>query len=215
MPLEPAVRAGRAIGAMSLACFGAVWLAAACLMSVGAQPVILAGIACGAVCICLVARHQLREYRRRPTARVEPPATAGEPPTTAAEPPAIAAEPPAIAAAEPPPGAHLGRAFHIVNAAQWILIAAAAAGLGRAGHPEWIEAAVVAIVGLHFLPLAAVFRHPRLYLTGAAMITLAVVYPLTAADGPASPIGCLGAGLILWASAVADLVVDGTAERAA
>jgi hypothetical protein len=32
-------------------------------------------------------------------------------------------------------------------------------------------------------------------------MTLTGIYPLVAAGGPADPVGCLGAGIILWASA--------------
>jgi hypothetical protein len=34
------------------------------------------------------------------------------------------------------------------------------------------------------------------------VILLALIYPFMAAGGPAEPVGCLGAGLILWLSAL-------------
>ena len=49
--------------------------------------------------------------------------------------------------------------------------------------------------------MAHAFRYRAHYLTAAAMVVLAALYPLLAAGGPAAPVGFLGAGLILWASA--------------
>ena len=58
------------------------------------------------------------------------------------------------------------------------------------------------IIGLHFLPLARLFRNPPHYVTGSALILLATTYPFVASGGPSSPAGALVAGLILWASAL-------------
>jgi hypothetical protein len=93
----------------------------------------------------------------------------------------------------------IGRVFNIVNSAQWTLIVGLAFVLGNTGHGAWIIPMAIGIVGLHFFPLAVVFRNRAHWVTGAAMLALAVAYPLLA--GPTSPVGFLGAGLILWASA--------------
>jgi hypothetical protein len=76
----------------------------------------------------------------------------------------------------------------------------------RPAHPEWIIPSIILIVGIHFFPLAVAFQVPRHYATGAAMTLLAIFYPLMSSAGPTSPVGCLGAGIILWASAVVALV---------
>jgi hypothetical protein len=92
-----------------------------------------------------------------------------------------------------------GRVFNIVNSAQWIAIVGLGLVLGNTGHGAWIIPMAIGIVGLHFYPLAVVFRNPTHYFTGSAMVALAIGYPLLA--GPRSPVGFLGAGLILWLSA--------------
>jgi hypothetical protein len=92
-----------------------------------------------------------------------------------------------------------------VAAIQWILVFVVATVLSRLGQKEWIIPSIILIVGIHFFPLALAFRVPRHHATGAAMTLLAVFYPFMTSAGPASPVGCLGAGFILWASAVAAL----------
>jgi hypothetical protein len=98
------------------------------------------------------------------------------------------------------------RIFNVVNSIQWSLVFVASVVLIILRHPEWIISVIILIVGIHFFPLAVAFKVPRHYATGAAMTLLAVIYPFIASGGPKSPVGCLGAGIILWVSAVAALV---------
>jgi len=93
------------------------------------------------------------------------------------------------------------RLFNLINALQWSVIILVALVLSKTGNTRWILPAVIFIVGLHFLPLAGLFEYRPHYLTGAALIILASVYPLVARDGPENAMGALGTGLILWASA--------------
>ncbi len=93
------------------------------------------------------------------------------------------------------------RRFNLVNAVQWGVIFLVAFALSQAGQTKWILPAVIFIIGLHFLPLAHLFAYRPHYLTGAALIVLACVYPLVAREGPESNISALGTGLILWLSA--------------
>ena len=73
------------------------------------------------------------------------------------------------------------------------------------GHPEWQPAAAMAVVGLHFLPLASGFAYrPHLW-TGLALTGWAMAYPWLLADGPMAPAGFLGAAAILLASAAGSL----------
>jgi hypothetical protein len=69
----------------------------------------------------------------------------------------------------------------------------------------WVVTAVIFIVGLHFMPLARIFRYAPHYVSGAALILVAVVYPFAAPGGPQDPVGCLAAALILWLSALCGL----------
>lgn len=97
------------------------------------------------------------------------------------------------------------RWFHIINVGQWVLILIVGNVLANLGFGAWVIPAVILIVGLHFLPLAWLFSNSVRYATAAGFIVLAVSYPFFAAGGPADPVGCLGAGLILWLSAVMGL----------
>ncbi len=106
------------------------------------------------------------------------------------------------AIAQTPESLRKSRMFSLVNARQWGVIFVVAVVLSRIGYARWILPAVVLIVGLHFLPLARLFAYRPHYLTGAALVLLACVYPFAALEGPESAVGALGAGLILWLSAV-------------
>jgi hypothetical protein len=196
-----AASASRAIGAMFFALFGGCWLAFALLDSYGMKLVWRSGIipdlqipfgllggygirlapllviVAGTLLLFFASRRQFRRNRG-----------------------AHAAE------ADSPESKKSGRIFIAVNAIQWILVFIVAAVLSRLGHKEWVIPSIIFIVGIHFFPLALAFKVPRHYATGAAMALLAVFYPLMSSAGPTSPVGCLGAGIILWASAVAALV---------
>jgi hypothetical protein len=159
----------RGTGAMFFSVFGGVWLAA------GASSV-HAGAAWFAAIVVLAAllfAAAFQRYRRD--------------------------APVAAQFKDTPEQRRAGRIFNIVNAVQWTAIVVIAQVLGRTGHGVWIIPMAIGIIGLHFYPLAVVFRNPTHYLTGSAMVALAILYPLLA--GPGSPIGFLGAGVILWLSA--------------
>jgi hypothetical protein len=172
-----AASASRAIGAMFFSLFGGGWLAFGLLAGYGIKLVLLLIIMVGTLLLFFASLQQFRWNRG-----------------------AHAAE------ADSPESKRAGRIFNAVNAIQWILVFIVAAVLSRLGHNEWIIPSIIFIVGAHFFPLAVAFKAPRHYATGAAMVFLAVFYPLMSSDGPTSPVGCLGAGIILWASAIAALV---------
>jgi hypothetical protein len=110
------------------------------------------------------------------------------------------------AEANSPESKRAERVFNAVNVVQWSLVFVASIVLILLRHPEWIIPSIIIIVGIHFFPLAVAFKVPRHYATGAAMTLLAISYPLLATGGPRSPMGCFGAGIILWASSIAALV---------
>lgn len=75
----------------------------------------------------------------------------------------------------------------------------------RLGRPEFIPAGVALVVGLHFFPLASLFRVPLYYVTGAALCVVAVSTPIAALSLGASTavwqvVSGLGAAAILWAT---------------
>lgn len=165
-------RARRAIGAMFFFAFGGAWLGYYTFQVIGKQPGALIAIALATVALLLFAYRCYKQHQ-----------------------PALAAETPSLERKR------ADRIFNIVNAGQWVVIFVAGNVLVNLGLSNWVIPCIIFIVGLHFLPLAHVFANPPHYITGAALIILAVAYPLLAPRGPVSPVGCLVAGLILWASA--------------
>jgi hypothetical protein len=153
--------------------FGGAWLGSYAVQVAGKAPLVLAAIALATVILLVAAWRRFRQHQ-----------------------PALTAETPS------PQRTRAGRIFNIVNIGQWLAILIAVTVLVNLGLSAWVIPCIIVIVGLHFLPLARVFGNPPHYVTGAALIVLAVTYPLLAPGGPASPVGCLGAGLILWASAL-------------
>ena len=81
------------------------------------------------------------------------------------------------------------------------------------GRSEFIPAAVAFVVGLHFFPLAPLFRVPLYHATGAGLCLVAVVTPIVAAPLGAQTVAWqvvpgLSVAAILWATSAA-LIVGG------
>jgi hypothetical protein len=73
------------------------------------------------------------------------------------------------------------------------------------GHPLWQVPAAMAVIGLHFLPLASGYHYRPHLFTGIALTAWALVFPWLFAAGPVAPAGMLGAAAILYASAAGSL----------
>jgi hypothetical protein len=166
-------RARRAIGAMFFALFGGAWLTLGVFRAAQRNVLALVLIVAGAAMIFWIALRRYRLFHE-----------------------ALAAEP------DSPAKRRASRLFNIINAGQWLAILIVGNVLANMGLSAWVIPSAIFIVGLHLLPLAGVLSNPSHYVTGGALILLAAGYPALAADGPSSPIGCLGAGLLLWASAL-------------
>ncbi|MDQ2821884.1 MAG: hypothetical protein M3Y65_16080 [Pseudomonadota bacterium] len=166
-----AIQARRAMGGMFFAVFGGVWLEAWAIDS--ARPLALQ-VVIGVLALALTWLVYIT-YRRHAAALAAQPTTAQT--------------------------RRIGRQFHAINGGQWILIIILANVLTRHGLGMWVIPMVIFIVGLHFFPLAYIFSNRPHYVTGAALVALAAVYPFVASGGPADAVGALGTGLILWASA--------------
>jgi hypothetical protein len=105
---------------------------------------------------------------------------------------------------ETPEKKQMMRAFAVVNVVQWLAIFSTVNLLHNWHLDGWIDSAIVLIVGAHFLPLARIFGARQHVGTGAAMMlcaAMAIVMPASVRD----TVECLGAGLILWASAAVAL----------
>ena len=172
-----AASASRAIGAMFFIVNGGAWLEVGVLKEYGLSLVPLLTIAAVTFLLFFIALRKFRVNRG-----------------------AHAAE------ANSPVNKRAERIFNAVNAIQWSLVFVASIVLIMLRHPEWIIPSIILIVGIHFFPLAVGFTVPRHYATGAAKVLLAICYPLMSSAGPTSPVGCVGAGIILWVSATAALV---------
>ena len=94
------------------------------------------------------------------------------------------------------------RWFHVINAGQWIVILVVGNVLANIGLSAWVIPAAMFIIGLHLLPMARLLCNPPHYVTGGLLMLIAVTYPFSAPSGASSPIGALGAGAVLWASAL-------------
>jgi len=101
-------------------------------------------------------------------------------------------------------GKRVRKGFMIVNAVQWTLIGLAVLLLNLTGHVAWILPAVIWIVGIHFFPLARLFRYPGYILTGLGLVGVAVLTLLYGGEleGGIAPT-LLATGTILWLTAAA------------
>lgn len=173
MATQPVVSANHAIGAIVLSLFGAVWLVVWCLSSYGANYPILGFVTVVAAIMSGIASKQFRAHRK----------AYGE-------------------YAKSPAGRRQNVLMGVINFMQWILIVATVAILRKLEYSSYIVPCVILIVGVHFIPLAAVLKFRPYLLTAAVLCVLAVGYPLISESGPASPIGLFGPGVILWATGV-------------
>jgi hypothetical protein len=96
----------------------------------------------------------------------------------------------------------INRRFGLVNFLQWGLIFAAVFGLPHLGLTRWIVPAIILIVGIHFFPLAKLFKARMHYLVGAIVVAWAIFYPILFSAGKADSMGAIGMGAILWVSTV-------------
>lgn len=170
---QQAARAGRAIGAMFFSAFGGAWLLLWAYSEFGLAVGVLA--VPGLVTLGLLT-WAYKVYRTHAAAMRE--------------------------LEHSPVARRRGRIFNAINAAQWVLIFVAATLLSTFGHGDLVLPTIIGIIGLHFLPLAWLFAYRPHLLTGVALLALACVYPSVAEGGGQSSVGALGAGLILWTSAV-------------
>ena len=171
--MNSSIRAKRAIGAMFVGGFGYIWIMS---WAVQAHPwnwALLAGITLLASILMVTA---VNVYRTNKSATVDCENSEANKKTN--------------------------RIFHIINAAQWICVFIIANVLNNLGKSEWIVAAIIVVVGLHFIPLARLFRYFPHYVVGTALIIWATCYPSITPGGATDALGCLGTGVILWCSAL-------------
>jgi hypothetical protein len=170
---------GRGIGVMFLAFFGSWWMAAGLNSIPGMKISVLTGVVLIGFSLFAAGWRQLRRAKHMtPTPSV------------------------VDASSE----AWRTKVFRNVNIAQWSACIGLVVILNILQRGEWIVPGIMLIVGVHFFPLAKLFRHEAHYITGSALVALSLSYPFLAAGGPTSAVGPIGAALILWMSA-ADMLI--------
>ena len=95
----------------------------------------------------------------------------------------------------------LGRMFGIVFGAEALLIFLAVTALTHFHLEPYIMTVVAAIVGLHFLPLARLFRFPLYYWVGGVILADALVTLALPVPSREIAVG-LSMGAILWVTCV-------------
>jgi len=105
------------------------------------------------------------------------------------------------------------RRFHQINGAQWIAGGIVAFILARMHLDAYIPCAIAAIVGLHMLPLARLFRCRLHYATGSVLLAWAALSAILVPAEHLQGTSALGAGIVLWVSAFTTLCLAFSAAR--
>jgi hypothetical protein len=95
--------------------------------------------------------------------------------------------------------------FWIDSGIEWGLGAITAFVLAHAGRSDLIPQALGVIIGLHFLPLAKIFKAQLYYSTGAIIVIAALGSLIIPRGNIRGIAGCAGIGLTLWITGLAIL----------
>ncbi|MGB6941621.1 MAG: hypothetical protein WBE37_04365 [Bryobacteraceae bacterium] len=175
---------GRAIGALICGLFGAVWMFEALFFGALATPAWLTAIAALAIALIVWPATQLISLRHATYS------TAYGQRWTAVSP-----------------------AYWTIAAIEWVACGVAANWLSRIGRGGLTPQFIGVIVGLHFLPLAKIFKAPIYYWTGAAMV-LGSLASLAIPAGHVRNMAAFGVnGISLWATAAVILCQDKLSSR--
>ncbi len=109
--------------------------------------------------------------------------------------------------------AAVSTAFWTDSAIEWLACTAACIWLANVRRYDLIPNFLGVIIGVHFLPLAKIFRMPLYYWTGAVMV-LGALATLAIPAGHVRNFAAYGAnGLSLWATATVILCQDRLSSR--
>lgn len=110
--------------------------------------------------------------------------------------------------AHPERYAAVRKQFMWVVIAEVVICAAVAWGGGALNRGDLIPVGIAAVVGLHFLPLARVFRAPVYYVSGSVIVIWCVLsWVLFRGDKMDISVG-IGTGIILWFTAAYALMAS-------
>lgn len=173
----PRVITGAAFGVMMMTLFGTAWLAWG-LQCVGADsPWLIPALVLPAIAL-LIPCFGMFQLGRRAGKQAAP-----------------------LTASQKRAQSRMGRTFGIVFGAEGLLIFLAVSALTHFHLEAYIMTAVAAIVGLHFLPLARLFRVPLYYWVGGVMLANALLSLALASPTREIAVG-LSMGAILWLTCV-------------
>jgi len=178
-PVSPAWIKGRMRGALICGTFGAVWMFEALFFGGIATPVWLTVM--GVLTVAAIAWPVIRLVSFRGMTN---------------------------SAADQEVWARVAVPYWVNAAIEWALCIGVAYWLAHIHRYTLIPVCLGAIIGLHFLPLARIFKSPLYYATGAAMI-LGSMASLAIPEGHLRNIASFGVdGISLWATAAVILVQD-------
>ena len=100
-----------------------------------------------------------------------------------------------------------GRSFGRINVLQWIAVAIVAFSFAKLHMDAYVMSAITAIVGIHFFPLAKLFRYPMHNVTGAVLVLWASASVLFVPVDRLQGVSALGTGIVLWLSAAITLTL--------
>jgi hypothetical protein len=97
------------------------------------------------------------------------------------------------------------RSFRLVVGIEWGLSSIAVFALARIGRFDLIPQVLGVIIGLHFLPLARIFRAPIYYWTASLLVVSEISSLLIPRGYDRNIFSCAAVGIILWATSIAIL----------
>jgi len=95
----------------------------------------------------------------------------------------------------------IGRHFYLIFGVELAAIFVAVVVLNAIHYPDYILCGIALIVGVHFVPLAALFRMPVYYATGLLGCAIGFIGFFVADDRLRQKVVGLSFGLLLWATA--------------
>jgi hypothetical protein len=95
----------------------------------------------------------------------------------------------------------IGRRFNVVFGTELVAVFIVVFSLRALGYPDYILCAIALIVGIHFFPLAALFKVPLYYGTGLMGCAIGVLGFFIADVGLRQKMVGLSFGALLWGTA--------------
>jgi hypothetical protein len=188
VPNSPQVSAssskGRAIGALVCGAFGAVWMLEAVYFGGIAAPALLALIVLLAAALVVWPLTRLVSFRHLPYS-----SAAGQ------------------------SWASVSKAYWTLVAVEWLACAVAVNWLLHIHRYDLWPQLIGVIVGLHFVPLAKIFKAPVYNWTGAVMTLGALASLAIPAGHVRNLVACGVSGYSLWATALVILCQDKLSSR--